>query len=252
MGTFAGILRAAMHGDGWKRAFGPEQADRAGQTFDALLALCAMGRFVDFFSRKCLSGSSIDEASYLMSTGIRDTNRWRGIPLFKTAFDCALYPILLAEIRPATIFELGSALGGSALWFADLTRCCGFDCHIYSVDLLPPGATSDRVTFLKGDSHKPAEAFSPTLLKGAPHPWIVIEDAHVNIGGVVEHFSPWMALGDYLIIEDTDAEAALGKYLLKHPGRYLVDTHYTDYFGYNTTCSRDQILCCRADSDSHS
>ena len=243
MGTSADVVRAILTGDAVKLNLSPQGVAVAERTFDALLMLGGMGRFVDFFARKSLCGSSVEHATFLMSTGVRDANRWRGIPMFKTVFDCALYPILLANVRPATIFELGSALGGSAVWFADLTRTLGVDCHVYSMDLIPPDVSRPGVSFLKGDSHRLHEVFPPALLDAAPHPWIVVEDAHVNIGGVVEHFSAFMRPGDYLVIEDTDAESALGKYLLKHPRRYLVDTYYTDYFGYNATCSRDQILC---------
>ena len=40
--------------------------------------------------------------------------RWRGMPLMKNVFDFAMYPALIAELRPRTIFEIGSGLGGSA------------------------------------------------------------------------------------------------------------------------------------------
>ena len=43
---------------------------------------------------------------------------YKGIPTFKNPFDWALYPILLWEVRPKTIIEIGSNQGGSAAWLA--------------------------------------------------------------------------------------------------------------------------------------
>jgi cephalosporin hydroxylase len=71
---------------------------------------------------------------------------------------------------------------------------------------------------------------------------VVIEDAHVNIGGILEHLHAFLEVGDYVIVEDVEAEAELLRFLSKHPGAYKVDTRYTDYFGHNTTCAPDQIL----------
>jgi cephalosporin hydroxylase len=243
MGLAADMLPTILGGEVLKLNLSSEGTTVAARTFEALLTLRGMGRFVDFFARKSLGGSSVERATFVMSAGVRDANRWRGIPLFKSVFDCALYPILLASVGPATIFELGSALGGSAVWFADLTRMLGLQCHVYSMDLIPPDVSYPGVSFLKGNSHHLEDAFPPALLHAAPHPWIVVEDAHVNLDGVIEYCSQFMQQGDYMVIEDADAESAIGKYLLKHPRRYLVDTYYTDYFGYNATCSRDQILC---------
>lgn len=154
-------------------------------------------------------------------------------------------------MRPKTIFELGSALGGSAAWFVDLAWIQGFECHVYSMDLIPPDVSLQGVTLLKGDSYDLGGAFPHGLLARAPHPCVVVEDAHVNIGGVIEHFSPFMCPGDYLVIEDSNAESDLGKYLLARPGSYRVDTHYTDYFGYNATSSRDQILRFQGGNGAH-
>ena len=41
------------------------------------------------------------------------------------------------------------------------------------------------------------------ILQSMPHPWIVIEDAHINLINVLEHFHKYMIPGDYFIIDDT-------------------------------------------------
>ncbi|PPS23546.1 hypothetical protein BVY10_27585 [Pseudomonas amygdali pv. morsprunorum] len=110
------------------------------------------------------------------------------------------------------------------------------------MDLNPPSLKHERITFIQGDSRSPEIAFPAELLLQAPHPWLIVEDSHVNIQGILEYFSKFMQPGDYFIIEDENAESDIGKHLLMHPGQYWVDTFFTDYFGYNATCSSDQIL----------
>jgi hypothetical protein len=44
-------------------------------------------------------------------------------------------------------------------------------------------------------------------------------------------------------VEDSDVKReALRQFLGAHPGSYLVDTHFTDYFGRNATCAADSIF----------
>ncbi len=44
---------------------------------------------------------------------------YRNIACSKNPFDLALYSLLISKILPATIIEIGSASGGSAVWLAD-------------------------------------------------------------------------------------------------------------------------------------
>ena len=48
---------------------------------------------------------------------------------------------------------------------------------------------------------------------------------------------------DVLVVEDSDVKRdALRQFLGAHAGDYLVDTHFTDYFGRNATCAADSIF----------
>ena len=66
---------------------------------------------------------------------------WRGILCNKSPFDFALYSLLLWQVKPATIFEIGSKQGGSALWLADTcrTQCrTGSTQNLLSQARIPP------------------------------------------------------------------------------------------------------------------
>ena len=48
---------------------------------------------------------------------------YKAIPTLKNPFDLALYSMLLWNLKPRSIIEIGSHRGGSALWLADQLRC---------------------------------------------------------------------------------------------------------------------------------
>lgn len=208
------------------------------------------GRFVEFAERERSAahyhpryGTEFGIDVLLTCQGAPTLMRWRGTPLLKTVFDFAIYPALIAELRPSTVFEIGSGLGGSAVWFADHLMLCGIDGRVHSVDLVKAQSEHPRVSFYQGDCADPERLFAGELLYGEPHPWLVVEDAHHNVGAVMERMHEFLLPGDYLVIEDSEVKRdAIRGFLAAHPGCYLVDTRFTDYFGRNATCAGDSIF----------
>jgi cephalosporin hydroxylase len=208
------------------------------------------GRFVEFSRRERSGahyhprfGTEFGVDVLLTCQGAPSLMRWRGVPLMKNVFDFAMYPALIAELRPRTVFEIGSGLGASAIWFADHLAMSDVDGRVHSVDRLRAEAEYPHVTFYQGDCSTPQTLFEPELLRSAPHPWLVVEDAHHNVAAVIEHLHQYLTPGDYLVVEDSDVKReALRTFLRAHPGDYLVDTRFTDNFGRNATCAADSIF----------
>jgi len=208
------------------------------------------GRLVDYAQREASGahyfprfGTEFGADVLLTAQGAPQLMQWRGVPLMKTVFDYALYPMLLAELKPRTIIEIGSGLGASALWLADHLKMLGVDGHVHSVDITPPKQTHPNVTFHHGDCGMPDKLFPAEILQTAPHPWLVIEDAHQNIEAVLNHLHPFIQSGDYLIVEDSEVKHdVLRSFTAAHAGNYKVDTKFTDYFGRNATCAGDSIF----------
>ncbi|MCL2933606.1 MAG: cephalosporin hydroxylase [Trichodesmium sp. MAG_R03] len=178
--------------------------------------------------------------------------------------------MLLQELKPQTIIELSAFNGGIGVSFADSLEIIGIKGNIYEVDidlsLLDEKAKADsRVKFLQGDCNKLEEVFPAEMLAELPHPWLVIEDAHVNLIAVADYFhNNGPEPGDYLIVEDTskymwqawqenwDDSGELEKgsqkmddlrsWLMRHENEYLVDTHYLDMYGYNGSKNWNSIL----------
>ena len=179
------------------------------------------------------------------SQGAHAPIQWRGRNLFKTAFDVVLYSMMLSELKPGTIIELGSGDGGSAAWFRDMAVLVGLDTGVCSFDIRPPPVSFPGVRFLEADLTDPERTMDRAALEEEPHPWLVIEDAHVNTLGVMQFFHPSLRKGDYLVVEDSGfgkLETALVPFCRAHAEEYRVDTRYTDFFGRNATSSPDSIL----------
>lgn len=226
----------------------------------SLLAMAKQGRFVSRTDRRALAaleeakpyfhqpyGDSIDRQTRLMSQGLFQCMHWKGMPIFKTVYDFSLYSMMIWDIRPKSIIEIGSGTGASAIWMADLVKSYSLECMIYTIDISKPSIEYDGVCFMEGDANDIEAAFPESDLKTLPHPWLVIEDAHVNVIGVADHFGSEMRKGDYLVIEDTRSskDKDVSDWYEKQKENFLVDTLYTDFFGRNATCSPDSIFVYR-------
>jgi cephalosporin hydroxylase len=212
---------------------------------DGFVSRRAAGRFVSFSERirnPDISGD-IPAPVLCMSQGVPTCMSWKGLPLFKTAYDFAITPMLLEELKPKSIFEIGAGLGASALWMADLLRTQGNPAMIHSVDLRKPTLSDPQIRFYQGDCRIPQSLFPAEVLEAAPHPWLVIEDAHVNLPGTLALFDRFLLRGDYLIVEDSlSKRSPLSAFMATRAKSYQVDAFYTDFFGHNATSAPDTIF----------
>jgi cephalosporin hydroxylase len=186
-------------------------------------------------------GSELGHAQLLYSQGAGPAFRWRGIACFKTVYDLAIYAMLMDELRPATIIELGSGAGGSALLFADLCTSIGLSPRIISVDKEAVQEFSDpRVTFIQSDCAGWLQAAARSNLE-LPRPCLLVEDFHGELSGCFEHIDSILKAGDYLVIEDSNPkQSAIAQTIANLP--YIVDTKYTDFFGINCTSALNSIF----------
>ncbi len=225
-------------------------------------------RFVEFSQRE--HRSDLPFAAIQSISGGKYMSHWRGVEVFKDPLDLVIYQQLISEVSPQTIFELGTYTGGTALWMGDLLNTLEIAGHIYTVDIdssLPEDIVKNhpKITFIEGDINKIELVFPEQLLAKCPHPWLVIEDAHINIIGSLEFFHKGMQSGDYFIVEDTNPDSPavsgmglfedmeyipfgmgklkeLEKVMEVYGKDYWVDSRYTDMFGFNATWNWNGFL----------
>lgn len=210
------------------------------------------GRFVDYNTRTQAGGNGPDwdflrkterDKNFNLSQGRFHCLKWKDTVLFKTVYDLGIYQMMIWELKPKTIIEIGSGTGGSAIWMSDLLTSYEMDCKIISFDITPPDIQYKNVTFLKGDAFEIETALDADLLKHLPHPWLVIEDAHANVPAVLNYLHRFLKPGDYLNIEDSmKKNKEIAGFLEDKKGSYTVDTMYCDFFGRNLTCSENSIF----------
>jgi cephalosporin hydroxylase len=209
-------------------------------------------RYADYFERRA-RGLAIDASpmTFILSQGFKVGLTWRDVPLGKTCWDIAIYLRLIQDLKPRTLIEIGTGLGGSALFFYDTCRAHGLDTKVVTLDGnekdVTPQLAATTIEFIAGDVAHVADLLTVERLQTLPHPWLIVDDAHVQIPLVVRHLQPLMESGDYLCIEDVGVDEPgsreISAALRDLPkGTFMVDTHYTDMFGRNLTAAPDAIF----------
>lgn len=130
---------------------------------------------------------------------------WKGLRLLKDPETQATYQNLLWELRPRTIIELGVNSGASLLWFRDMSRAFGFDCHVIGIDIDTdnvriPETEMENITIREGDCREPEvlQEFTDSL-----HPILFVDDAHCDTFNIMKWcINNLLHSGDYLVVED--------------------------------------------------
>jgi cephalosporin hydroxylase len=179
---------------------------------------------------------------------------YRGIKCVKCPFDYVMYQMLLFEIQPDLLIEVGSYMGGSAMYYADLMDIIGKG-EIHSVNIkneLDDRSIHPRVKFsFDGwENYRLPET-------GKYETVMVIEDSthtYQNTMSVMKRFAPVVTVGSYLVVEDGIIDA-LGlardygggpgraiKEFLTNNSNFEIDHRWTDMFGKNATFNVDGYL----------
>lgn len=166
-----------------------------------------------------------------------------GVGVMKCPNDLWMLQELLTLNRPRAIIETGTYQGGSALWLAFLQEMLGIDGRVFTVDFEDHRrCTHPRVTFYGANSID-AE-FVQELGRDVVHweeehgavgaPRMVILDSDhsaAHVQSELELYAPFVNVGDYLIVEDTNiawqtdrgARGGLEDYLSAHPNEFRQD-----------------------------
>jgi cephalosporin hydroxylase len=187
-----------------------------------------------------IRGTELGFRQMLYSQGAGTAFRWRGVPCFKTSYDIAIYAMLIDELHPRTIIELGSGPGGSALLFADFCTLAGLTTQVISIDKVVGKVVDSRITFIRSDCSAWLEATAKSQ-RDFRRPCLLVEDFHGDLVGCFEYIDLILGAGDYLVIEDSaPKQNRISEVIADRP--YLIDSKYTDFFGINCTSAVNSVF----------
>ncbi|MGI9607255.1 MAG: CmcI family methyltransferase [Acidimicrobiales bacterium] len=188
---------------------------------------------------------------------------YKGVSCLKSPIDLAIYMLLIYDLKPRSIIEIGSFHGGAALFYRDICKSYDLDTRIVTVDYRvlesnPTTESADDIEFVHADAMDLASSDLHAKLDSLPRPWLVIEDsAHtrdVSLA-VMCYFKDRMQTGEYLIIEDGVIEdqganwrygggpnLAVHDFFVEHPDEFELDTSYNDFFGVNASFNPNGYL----------
>ena len=205
-------------------------------------------RFIDFESRlqeKCIlsNQNKTSRMSVILSQGTHSVFHWKNYIAFKSIFDLAIYSMLISELKPNIIIEIGSGKGGSAVWLADMMKILGLKPKVYSYDINKPDINYPGINFFQFDLNNLGKKEDFPKSEEWTGVKLVIEDAHVNIPTVLNTIDTKLNTGDYFIVEDSDIkQKELKSFFLKSKNNYLLDKYYLDFFGKNGTSATNAIF----------
>lgn len=173
---------------------------------------------------------------------------WQGVPTMKCPMDLWTLQDVIFGMKPALIIETGTALGGSALFYAqmcDLNRKGA----VISVDLEPNDSLPEhpRLTFVRGASStdpRVIEVLRARILAAEPGPVFVFLDSDHTEAHVAQElvlYEGFVGRDGLLVVEDTNINGhpvlpefgpgpheAVDAFLLEHP-EWKRDTVYERY-----------------------
>jgi FkbM family methyltransferase len=183
--------------------------------------------------------------------------KYKGVPYLKCPMDYVIYQMIIMDIKPDLIIEIGTFKGGGALYYADLLYLLGkgqvhtinLDNEVYDQKVF----NHNQIKFFYGgfdsyDIEKNVKGFEKIL---------VIDDASHTYGDVLKSlnkFSKIVSKNSYFIVEDGvvsfngiadrydgGPRKAINEFLQTNEN-FVVDRNLCDFFGINATFNPDGYL----------
>jgi len=180
---------------------------------------------------------------------------YRGVKTIKCPFDYVIYQMLLWEMQPDLVIEIGTNRGGTALYMADLLDRTGHG-MVHTIDI------SDQADRLVKDHPRIKlffegfQGYDPLNAQGFETVVVIEDGSHLyeDTLAILEKFSPLVTPGSYMVVEDGIIKQlglaneyqggptrAIHQFLEQHP-EFKIDRKWCDMFGVNATFNVDGYL----------
>lgn len=187
-----------------------------------------------------ISVQSIYEGHHLVT--------YKGIKAIRCPFDYVIYQMIINEVKPDLVIEIGTNIGGGALYIADLLDNNGKGI-LHTIDIIDQVdqrvKEHKRINFFT----EGWENYNLELTKGFEKVLIIEDASHLykDSLGILNKFHGIVSKDSYFIIEDgiinelgleKEYEGgplkAIREFLPNHK-EYIVDRKWSDMFGKNAT-----------------
>ena len=182
--------------------------------------------------------------------------KYRGIDFYKSPFDYVIYQMIINEIQPDLILEIGTFKGASSLYFADLFDIIGKG-EVHTINVI------DQIEFDVIRNHKRIkffldgfEGYDIDNLNNFNKILIIDDGSHKSddVINAFNKFKDFVSLESYYIIEDGilselgyDNDYSGGPLkvidqILSENTNYIIDRKWCDFYGRNTTFNPNGYL----------
>lgn len=131
--------------------------------------------------------------------------KWMGVPALKNPFDTWIYQEIIHEVKPDVILEIGSAEGGSTLYFANLLDILGKG-KVISIDIDRKKfkVKHKRITIITGNSSSPGIIKKVSKLCEGKAVLVIHDSNHskTQVLKDLKNYSPLVSISSYFIVED--------------------------------------------------
>jgi cephalosporin hydroxylase len=174
---------------------------------------------------------------------------YKGIKAIKCPNDYVLYQMIIDEVRPDLIIEIGCNQGGGSMYLADLLAIYNIDGQIHAIDI----HSEAKVNFSQYRNiqlfDRGYENYDIDITRKFKRVLVIEDAAHTYecTMGAIEKFASVVSKDSYLIVEDGIIDAlglskeynggplrAIREFLPHHP-EFVVERKWCDFFGRNAT-----------------
>lgn len=174
---------------------------------------------------------------------------YRNLRALRCPFDYVMYQMIINEVEPDLIIEIGTNHGGGALYMADLLNIINKPAIVHTIDIQSMVTDKQVLThpriklFLGGYQN-----YDISIAKNYKKIIIIDDGSHVynDVINALNKFSPLVNIGSYYIIEDGIlTELNLPGYnggplhaiedFLKNNNDFIIDKKWCNFFGNNAT-----------------
>ncbi|MEK7213783.1 MAG: CmcI family methyltransferase [Patescibacteria group bacterium] len=174
--------------------------------------------------------------------------KYRGVSMIRCPFDYVMYQMIINEIKPDLIIEIGTNHGGTSLYIADILDIIG-NGVIHTIDIVKRAdklvINNPRIKLFTDGW----ENYNINITKNFGKILVIEDGSHMYEGciGALNKFSNIVSIGSYYIVEDGIVShhgrdtgfnggplRAIREFLKSHDN-FIVNRKYCDMFGKNAT-----------------